>query len=724
MIISIWRYSHLTLALSSFIFIIIAAITGIILAFEPVVEQLKPYEYPLEKYHLTHTISALESRYDDVYEIERDHNDYIIASVLTREGNDERFYIDPATGKKVGNLIKKAPIFKYATNLHRSLFLKSTGRIIVGIVSLLLFLIALTGTVLICKRQGGISKFFTKIIKEDTQQYYHVLLGRYCLIPIVIITITGVYLSAVRFITPPKKEANHLIGAQKEAKDSELFQKIVLKDLKKVEFPFTDDSEDYFHINLKTRELIVHQYTGMVLSEVKHPFSVLASSLGLTLHTGRGSILWSFVLLLATSSVLYFVYSGFVMTFKRRKKNVLIPKNTFHKDAAEYVILVGSETGSTYKTAELIFNAIRNVGEKVFITEMNQFSRFKKMKHLLILTATYGAGEPPSNARQFLEKFKKLAPNNKIKYSVVGFGSLAYPDFCQFAIDVNTSLSKYKNFKPTTPLFKIHNQSFSDVQRWAKDWGQCVELDLQLKEEVQQVKLPRQEKFRVIRRTELNKDNTFLLQLKSNKKITFQSGDILVFYPKENPVARYYSIGVFEKDILLGIKKHVSGVSSSYFSQLNFGDTIEAHIQKNSSFYPPKDAQEIICISNGTGIVPFLGMIQENIKHAKIHLFWGGRTKNSFKLYEDIILKALDSDKLSSFYAAYSREKKQKVYIQDLIDKQYKMVARVLSKKGIIMICGSLAMEKDILNKLKIIAEKQLKRDFKNISSQIKTDCY
>ena len=92
-------------------------------------------------------------------------------------------------------------------------------------------------------------------------------------------------MSAVRFITPPEKEANHLIDAQKEAKDSEIFQKIVLKDLKKVEFPFTDDSEDYFHINLKTRELIVHQYTGMVLSEVKHPFSVLASSLGLTLHT-------------------------------------------------------------------------------------------------------------------------------------------------------------------------------------------------------------------------------------------------------------------------------------------------------------------------------------------------------------------------------------------------------------------------------------------------------
>ena len=49
-------------------------------------------------------------------------------------------------------------------------------------------------------------------------------------------------------------------------------------------------------------------------------------------------------------------------------------------------------------------------------------------------------------------------------------------------------------------------------------------------------------------------------------------------------------------------------------------------------------------------------MIQENIKHAKIHLF-GEDGLKLFKLYEDIILKALDSDKLSSFYAAYSREK-------------------------------------------------------------------
>jgi sulfite reductase (NADPH) flavoprotein alpha-component len=39
MTISIWRYSHLALAISAALFILIASITGIILAFEPISEK-------------------------------------------------------------------------------------------------------------------------------------------------------------------------------------------------------------------------------------------------------------------------------------------------------------------------------------------------------------------------------------------------------------------------------------------------------------------------------------------------------------------------------------------------------------------------------------------------------------------------------------------------------------------------------------------------------------
>ena len=205
MIISIWRYSHLTLAVSSFVFILVASITGIVLAFEPISEQMKPYAFDLDQQNLARTITVLQSEYEEVISIERDHNDFIIASVITEEGNDERFYVNPSTGKKVGDIIETTPIFKWMTNLHRSLFLKSTGRAIIGIVSFLLFLIAITGVILIAKRQGGVTKLLSKVIKEENEQYYHVVLGRYSLTPIIILTLTGVYLSLENFSLLPKE---------------------------------------------------------------------------------------------------------------------------------------------------------------------------------------------------------------------------------------------------------------------------------------------------------------------------------------------------------------------------------------------------------------------------------------------------------------------------------------------------------------------------------------
>lgn len=396
MIISIWRYSHLALAVSSFVFLVVASITGIVLAVEPISEQLKPYAFDLEQHSLAHTISVLEENYDEIITLERDHNNFLIADVITKEGESQQFYIHPQTGKKVGDLIESAPIFKLMTNIHRSLFLKSTGRAIIGIASFLLFLIAVTGVILIAKRQGGISKWFSKVIKEDQKQYYHVVLGRYSLIPIVVLTLTGVYLSLEKFSLLPKQTFTHNYDFTEEiplkkieTKDFLLFKIMKLDDIKKIEFPFSDDPEDYFIVSLRDREMLVSQFTGSIVSELEYPFVALASSLSLNLHTGKGSIVWSVILLLSTASILYFIYSGFAMTLKRRKQHSFVPKNPYDPIDAEYVILVGSETGSTYLPARLVFDAIQHLGKKVFITEMNDYTQFPKMKELLIFTSTY-----------------------------------------------------------------------------------------------------------------------------------------------------------------------------------------------------------------------------------------------------------------------------------------------------------------------------------------------
>jgi sulfite reductase (NADPH) flavoprotein alpha-component len=210
MTISIWRYSHLTLAISAALFIVIASLTGIILAFEPISNKLKPYASEnLNTIYIAETISVLQEKYEEIITIEVDENDFVTASVIDKKGGNYTFYINPKTGEKVGDIIKKSAVFEFTTNLHRSLFLKSTGRFLVGFISLLLFLIAITGSILIAKRQGGFSKIFSKIIKEDFHQYYHVVFGRYFFIPILIITLSGVYLSLDKFSLLPKKKPSY-----------------------------------------------------------------------------------------------------------------------------------------------------------------------------------------------------------------------------------------------------------------------------------------------------------------------------------------------------------------------------------------------------------------------------------------------------------------------------------------------------------------------------------
>lgn len=720
MITSIWRYSHLTLAISSFSFILIASLTGIILAFEPISNQLKPFAIgDADEITLTKTISSLKNEYDEIVELKIDNNNFVIASVVTKNGDNNTFYINPFTGKKTGNILKRAPIYKWTTNLHRSLFLKSTGRFLVGLFSFLLFLITITGSILIIKRQGGVVNFLTKVVRDNFEQDYHVILSRYALIPIIIITLTGVYLSLEKFSLLPKSKTTHNIDFSK-AKGHErlavenfpLFKNTKLSDLKKLEFPFSEDEEDYFLVKLKNEELILHQYSGVIISSKKSSLTHILSSWSLLLHTGRGTILWSVILLLSCIAILFFIYSGFTITLKRRTKSSL-PKNKFNKNNAEYIILIGSETGNTFGFANSIYKALLAAKKTAFIDHLNNYTSYKNAKELIILTSTYGEGTPPINATSFLKLVEKVKQKNSINYAIVGFGSLAYPNYCQFAIDIENTLKKLPDFKEVIPLFKINNQNFSDFKTWGLQWCNKTKINLNLKQKAK--KLKNQLNFITIDKTELNKDDSFLIRLKPSKKLNFTSGDLLSIIPNKDNVERLYSVGKIDNDILLSIKKHDLGICSNFLFNLNQKETIQASLKPNKTFHLPKKNKEVILIANGTGIAPFLGMHNNN---SKTHLFWGGRTSESLTMYQPYLQN-------TNLHIAYSQEDK-KQYVQELVSKKAELVIYVLKNNGTIMICGSIAMMNAVLKVLEKITLTQLNTPIQKYQKnlQVKTDCY
>ncbi len=722
MTISIWRYSHFTLAISSSLFILLAAITGIILAFEPISNQLKPYAIDnLEAQSLSKTIAILDTQYADVISLKVDDNHFVEASLVTKNGDSKTFYINPFTGDKISTGIGKSPFYKWVTNLHRSLFLKSTGRFLVGIFSLILTLITITGSILILKRQGGIKRFFLKVVKENFEQYYHITIGRLTFIPIIIITLTGVYLSLEKFSLLPDSKITHTYNytenpTQKKVLPTEfsLFKSIKLNDVKSLEFPFSEDEEDYFFLKTQNKELIIHQYSGKTISDQNIPFVTILSNWSLVLHTGRGSVIWSVLLMASCFALLFFMYSGFTISLKRRQQNSLI-KNKFHEDKAEFIILVGSETGSTNLFANSLYKALLAAKKTVYINNLNNYTTYKNLKNLIVLTATYGDGEPPINGTKFLRTLKEDSVNKAFNFSVVGFGSLAYPQYCQFAVQIDDVLQTHPGCTSILPLYKINNQSFADFKSWGIQFENAIGSELHFKQTIQKIK--KEQHFTVVDKTELNKDNTYLIRLKPNKKTKFTSGDLLSIRPKEDHIERLYSIGKIDNEIILSIKKHEFGICSNTLLNLKKNDQVKAIIQLNKAFQLPKKKESIL-IANGTGIAPFLGMLNAN--HTNTHLFFGIKTTASLNLYKPH-LKNIEKQHM---HIAYSQENNE--YVQDLIAKKENLIAATLNNKGTIMICGSVAMMNGVLSILEKITLQRLNtplHTFKK-TKQIKTDCY
>lgn len=731
MTLSIWRYAHLTLAILTFLFLIVASITGIILAYDAAQEKVQPYRVDdFSNINLAQSLPKLRKVFPEITEISVDHNQFVTLEGLDDNGENIKAYIDPTTGKILGKPVEKSKFINWITSLHRSLFLKETGRFTVGVVSFLLMIISISGLILIIKRQNGIRHFFDNIKKDFFSQYLHVVSGRILLIPILVVSVTGTYLFLHRFELIPKgkneKIAHKITNSETQIKlaDFPIFKETKLSKVKKIEFPFIeDDAEEFFVLKLKDREITVNQINGEIVKEEKYPLTLIYENLSLTLHTGRGSVLWSIVLGLSSIGILMFIYSGFVITFKRTRNKI---KNKHKAENAEIVIFVGSENGSTLGFANKIHSQLLSDGKKSFITELNQYKLYPKAEHFIIFTSTYGLGKAPTNASNFKKLLKEISQNQNIKYSVVGFGSRSYEDFCGFAIEVDQLLSEQNWADSHLELFTVNDKSTAEFTEWAKKWSYETMIPLATAPSLYSEKVPSLKKMKVIGRSEIvDEVTTFKVILKPNSLVKFKSGDLLAIYPENDHKERFYSIGKVNGAIQLVVKLHENGFGSGFLHRLKENQEIKARIIKNSEFHFPKKASEVIMISNGTGIAPFLGMIEEQTGKTKTHLYCGFRKSNELTVnYEYFAHENIQKGKLTSFSLAFSREENSQ-YVMDLVERDAELFTNSLENGAFIMICGALKMQHDVEDTLrKLCALKNKDYETYKTNGQILTDCY
>ena len=109
-------------------------------------------------------------------------------------------------------------------------------------------------------------------------------------------------------------------------------------------------------------------------------------------------------------------------------------------------ILVGSQTGNAKGVAESVKAQAEARGIPVSLVTMNDYKpkQLKKETHVLIVTSTYGEGEPPEAAADLHAQLKggKIGKLFGLQFAVLGLGDSSYEFFCQTAKDFDAFFEK------------------------------------------------------------------------------------------------------------------------------------------------------------------------------------------------------------------------------------------------------------------------------------------
>lgn len=460
MIVSLWRNIHFLLAITASLFLIIAALSGAILGLEAAWDKTRPQAIPLGKISLGEAKKKIEITFEEVYEIELNSKGFLIVQGST-ENTFESFYFNPIDGQILGKVKKPSPFFQFVRSLHRSLFLKETGRILMSFISFFTVFLVLSGLFLMRNRMGSFFKLYAPIQESNFHRKNHIILGRWFWPLLLLVGVTGTYLGLDRlgaFTFQAEKVEKHV--AKKTKID---LNKIPLHKLEKLVYPFGNAPEELFDLNLKDRSIKFQQGDLSLIQTKIKPWPQLIQRWSYILHTGEGNLGLAILLTLTGFALLYFIFSGLKIA---SKSSWALLRFRARNKKAPLLILYGSETGNTYSFAKHLKKRLRKEGYFANLVSMNRFRIQDNTMVVIILTATYGEGEAPANASRFISQFNRQSPKNDIDYTVLGFGSRSYPKFCQFAIQVDTLLEQHPKYSPLMPLFKINNQEERSFQQW------------------------------------------------------------------------------------------------------------------------------------------------------------------------------------------------------------------------------------------------------------------
>ncbi len=690
------------------------ALTGAVLSLDPVLQQLRSGQ-EAGGLNVAQVAAAAAQTFVGPERIVRTASGSVI--VYHSEGDSQAAdYIDPQTGRSAGAYAPSA-VFGFFTELHRSLFLGTAGHGVAGIGAASLIVLSLSGILLLVARLGGWSKLFSRA-RGTLAQRLHVELARFAVLGLLLTSLTGGYMSLVSFeLLPDGADAFIAFpmsdgGTPAPIGDLQALAATPLADLRELVFPAAGDATDVFTLTTNAGQGFVDQATGDMLSFTANSLSQQVYETFYMLHTGQGAAWLGLLLGLTALAIPAMAASGALIWWRRRRS---VPKlaHNVAANAADTIILVGSEGNTTWGFAAALHATLTAAGQRVHTAPMNSLAAdYRRARRMFILAATYGDGAAPASANRFLARLENLRTPPALEFAVLGFGDRRFQHFCGFAAEVDAALLA-KGWTQLQPIETIDRQSSQAFTQWAAATGARIGTPLKVTHTPPR---PRTVALTLAGRVEYGREvqaPTAVLRFvapgarrrgllgwldRRSGLPRFEAGDLVGILPPGSSVPRYYSLasGAREGFLEICVRKQQGGLCSEFLHALEPGDTIEAFVKTNPEFRPGRGKAPVIMIGAGTGIAPLVGFAWNNAGRRPMHLYWGGRDPQSDFLYEDNLAQCVEDKRLTRVVTAFSRIV-DGGYVQDKVRADAEAIRALVGRGARIMVCGGRDMAQGVM---------------------------
>lgn len=134
------------------------------------------------------------------------------------------------------------------------------------------------------------------------------------------------------------------------------------------------------------------------------------------------------------------------------------------------------------------------------------------------------------------------------------------------------------------------------------------------------------------------------------------------------------------------------GLCSDYLCNFPVDATFDFYIHKNGQFRLPEDEKDVIMIGPGTGIAPFRSFLQQRAAtgaSGRNWLFFGDQHFVTDFLYQTELQDWLQTGVLTKLDVAFSRDSKEKVYVQHKMKQKGRELFDWLESGAYLYVCGS-----------------------------------